>query len=81
MPLQWDEAEAQFAESLRLFEYAPCPAEAARTHVAWGTVCRDRGDLDAACEHWKEAVAQCQASGNMWELERVRALIATLPEA
>jgi tetratricopeptide (TPR) repeat protein len=80
MPLQWDEAEAQFAESLRLFEYAPCPAEAARTHVAWGTVCRDRGDLDAACEHWKEAVAQCQASGNTWELERVRALIATLPE-
>jgi len=44
---QWDEAEAQLAHSLRLLKEGHSRLEAARTRVAWGTVCRDRGDLAA----------------------------------
>jgi tetratricopeptide (TPR) repeat protein len=79
-PPQWDEAEAQFAESVRLIESAPCPSEAARTHIAWGTACREWGDLGAAREHWEQAAGLWEACGITWELEKVHALIATLPE-
>jgi tetratricopeptide (TPR) repeat protein len=80
-PPQWKEAEAQFAEAQRLFEAVPCPPEVAHTHVLWGTVCGDRGDLTAAREHWEQAAALWEACGITWELEKVRALIAALPEA
>jgi hypothetical protein len=79
-PPQWKEAEAQFAEARRLFEAAPCPPQAAHTHLVWGTVCRDRGDLSAAREHWEQAAALWEACGITWQVETVRALIATLPE-
>jgi hypothetical protein len=79
-PPQWDEAEAQFAESVRLIKSAPCPSEEARIHVAWGTACLDWGDLGAAREHWEQAAALWETCGITWELERVRALIETLPE-
>jgi hypothetical protein len=79
-PPQWKEAEAQFAEAQRLFEAVPCPPEVAHTHVLWGTVCGDRGDLTAAREHWEQAAALWEACGITWELERVHALIAALPE-
>jgi tetratricopeptide (TPR) repeat protein len=75
---RWDEAEAQLAESLRLLEAGPARLEAARTHVAWGAVCRDRGDLAAARAHWERAAAQWKASGLAHELARTRALIESL---
>ena len=77
---RWDEAEARFARCLRLQESAPAPPHAAHTHLIWGTVCRDRGDLDAAREHWEEAAALSEACGITWQVEKARALIATLPE-
>jgi tetratricopeptide (TPR) repeat protein len=80
-PPRWDEAESRFAEGLRLIESMPSPPMAARTHLVWGTICRDRGDLTAAREHWQQAATLWEASGITWELEKVRALIATLPEA
>jgi tetratricopeptide (TPR) repeat protein len=80
-PPQWDEAEAQLAESLHVLESGQNRLEAARTHVAWGTVCRDRGDLAAAREHWEQAAAQWEKSELPWELEKVQTLIASLPEA
>ena len=80
-PPRWDEAQIQFAESLRLFESLPMPPEAAQTHLIWGAACRDRGDPTAAREHWETAAAQWEGCGITWELERVRALIETLPEA
>jgi tetratricopeptide (TPR) repeat protein len=79
-PPRWNEAGARLAESLRVCQSAPTRVGAARTHVAWGTVCRDRGDLIAAREHWEQAAAMWEASGITWELEKVRALIETLPE-
>jgi len=54
--------------------------EVAHTHVAWGIVCRDRGHIAAAREHWEQAAAQWKASDIPWELEKVRVFIATLPE-
>jgi adenylate cyclase len=78
---RWDEAESRFAESLRLGESMPSPPQAAHTHLVWGTVCRDRGNLAAAREHWERAAALWEACGITWQVERVRALVATLPEA
>ncbi len=80
-PPHWNEAEARFSESLHLMESLLAVPESARTHLVWGTACRDRGDLTAAREHWEQAAALWEACGITWELERVRALIAALPEA
>jgi len=77
-PPRWDEAEAQLTESLRLLESGQHRVEAARTHVAWGSVCRDRGDLAAARSHWEQAAAQWEASDLTHELERTRALIKAI---
>ena len=54
-------------------------AEAGRTHVAWGIVCRDRGDVDAARAHWQQAAAQWAESRLPWEMAKVQALMKTLP--
>jgi tetratricopeptide (TPR) repeat protein len=78
VPPQWDEADAQLAHSLRLLEAGQARLEAARTHEAWGTVCRDRGDLAAARTHWERAAAQWERSGLSHELARTQALIESL---
>ncbi len=78
---RWDEAEAQMAESLRLFELGEARLYAARTRMHWGIICRDRGKTDAAREHFEKAAAQWTASNISWELERVNNLIAQLPKA
>lgn len=80
-PPRWDEAEAQMAESLRLFELGEARLYAARTRMHWGIICRDRGKTDAAREHFEKAAAQWSASNISWELERVNKLIAELPRA
>lgn len=51
--VQWDEADAQLAHSLRLLTEGHSRLEAARTRVAWGTVSRGRGDL-AAQSCWRQ---------------------------
>ena len=66
------------AESLRVLQSGQSWLAAARTHVAWGIVCRDRGDLDAAREHWEKAAAQWEKSKLPWELEKVQLLMGTL---
>jgi DNA-binding SARP family transcriptional activator/tetratricopeptide (TPR) repeat protein len=78
---QWDEAEAHMAQSLRRLEEGQARLEAARTQVAWGTICRDRGDLTAAQAHWERAAAQWETSSLTHELERTRALMERLPIA
>jgi tetratricopeptide (TPR) repeat protein len=78
-PPQWVEAEAQLAESLRLLEWGQSWLPAARTHMAWGSVCRARGDHVAARAHWEQAAAQWESSGLTHELERTRALIDSCP--
>jgi tetratricopeptide (TPR) repeat protein len=78
-PPRWYEAEADLTESLRLLESGQNRIEAAYTHVAWGKVCRDRGDPRAAREHWELAATQWETSGLTHELERTRLLIEDLP--
>jgi tetratricopeptide (TPR) repeat protein len=80
-PPRWDEAEAQMAESLRLFELGEGRLYAARIRMYWGIICRDRGNTDTAREHFEKAAAQWTASNIPWELERVNKLIAELPKA
>ncbi len=80
-PPRWDEAEAQMDESLRLFELGEARLRAARARMHWGIICRDRGNADAAREHFEKAAAQWTASNIPWELERVNKLIAELPKA
>jgi tetratricopeptide (TPR) repeat protein len=77
-PPRWDEAEAQLAESVRVHELGAGYLEAAHTRVAWGIVCRDRGNLSAARAHWEKAAAQFEASGLTAALDRTRALMAGL---
>jgi tetratricopeptide (TPR) repeat protein len=78
-PPHWDEAVGLMADSLRMLESGQSWLAAARTHVAWGIVCRNRGHVDAAREHWEIATAQWEKSDLPWELEKVQVLMATLP--
>jgi hypothetical protein len=78
-PPQWEEAEAHMAASLRAFEVGKCFLEAARTHVAWGRICRTKGNAAAAREHFEKAAAQFEASALNEELAQVKTLIAELP--
>lgn len=43
-PARREEADGHLAASLRLFEEGEARLEAARTHVIWGQLLRDRGD-------------------------------------
>jgi tetratricopeptide (TPR) repeat protein len=78
---QWDEAESQLAHSLHLLEEGQARLQAARTQVAWGAVCRGRGDLAGARAHWEQAAMQWERSGVTHELARARALIESLATA
>jgi class 3 adenylate cyclase/tetratricopeptide (TPR) repeat protein len=80
IPPRWDEAEAQMAESLRLFELGEARLFAARMRMHWGIICRDRGKTDTAREHFEKSAAQWTASNIPWELERVNKLIGELPK-
>jgi hypothetical protein len=52
--------------------------EMARTHLAWGGVCRDRGDLIGALEHFEAAAARFGPSDVKDKPEDLSALIAEL---
>ena len=75
---QWNEVEAHLAQSLHLFEAGEAGLEIPRTHVVWGSICRDRGDMDTARSHWEKAAAQWEAGGVTWEMKKVRMLLASL---
>ncbi len=67
-----EEAETHLAASVQVLFSGEILLEAARTQVAWGLLCRDRGDLVAAHGHFESAIAQFEASGLIHDLERVR---------
>jgi tetratricopeptide (TPR) repeat protein len=77
-PPRWDEAEEQLRESLCLLESGQNRVEAAYTHLAWGSVCSDRGNSTEAREHWEQAAVQFEASGLLQELGRIHTLLADL---
>jgi tetratricopeptide (TPR) repeat protein len=72
----WEQAEIQMAESLRVLESGQNLIEMARTRVAWGAAYHDRRNFASARENWEQAAAQFQASGTTRELEAVCALLA-----
>jgi class 3 adenylate cyclase/tetratricopeptide (TPR) repeat protein len=76
-PPSWEEAEKQFSESISVFEIGKNRLEAARTHLAWGEISRDRGNTATALNHWEQANRQFTASNATHEMQRVRNLIAS----
>jgi class 3 adenylate cyclase/tetratricopeptide (TPR) repeat protein len=74
-PPEWDKAETQLAESVRLLEFGQNHMEMARSLAVWGTVCRSRGNLSAAAEHWEKAAAQFEGSGVIRELNKIQGMM------
>jgi predicted ATPase len=73
---EWDAAESQLAKSIEILESGQKRLEAARSHLAWGEICRNRGSTDRAVSHWEQAHQQFTASNATRETERVQKLIA-----
>jgi len=73
-----EEAETHLAASWQTLLSGEALLEAARTQVAWGLLCRDRGDTVSAQEHFESAAAQFKASGLTRELETVQSYLAQL---
>ena len=76
-PPGWEEAEKHFAESIGVLEAETGrnELEAARTHVVWGIVCRDRGQTATAHRHWEKANHQFTESNAPQEMQKVRELM------
>jgi hypothetical protein len=77
-PPGWEEAEKHFADSIGVLEAetGKNQLEAARTHVVWGIVCRDRGQTATAHNHWEEANRQFTKSDAPREVDNVQKLMA-----
>ena len=77
-PPDMEKAEKHFAESIGVLEAetGQNQLEAARTHVAWGIVCREHGHTAAAHKHWEEANRQFLESEARREVENVQKLMA-----
>jgi tetratricopeptide (TPR) repeat protein/transcriptional regulator with XRE-family HTH domain len=75
---RWEEAEAHLAESWQILLSGKNVLEAARTQVAWGLLCRDRGGTALAREHLLAAVAQFEASGVTNERKTVQSYLAPM---
>ncbi len=73
-----EEAAIHFTNSLTKFEEGGARLETARTHIAWGKVLQERGNMEAAREHFEKAAAQFQESGMVSELEQAKHLINSL---
>ena len=71
-----EEAERHLAASIQTLLSGENLLEAARTQVAWGLLCRDRGDLASAQGHFEQAAAQFETSGLTGELETVQSYLA-----
>ncbi|MCA1554162.1 MAG: hypothetical protein LC737_07275, partial [Chloroflexi bacterium] len=80
-PPQWDEAATHMAESARSLEAGEAFLESARTHVAWGDLCRACNDLAAAREHYEIAAQRFESAGLGAELEQTRQCLSELGTA
>jgi tetratricopeptide (TPR) repeat protein len=69
-PARWEEVEAHMAASLQAFEAGEVLPEIARTHRAWGLLCRDNQDLTTARSHLDKARSLFEACGLTNEGER-----------
>jgi hypothetical protein len=78
---RWEEAERHLAASVQMLLSGEVFLEAARSQVAWGLLCRDRGDLAAAQGHLGQAAAQFETSGLMGELETVQSYLAQIGQS
>jgi tetratricopeptide (TPR) repeat protein len=78
---RWEEAERHLAESWQVLLSGENLLEAARTQVAWGLLCRDRGDLASARGHFEQAAAQFGTSGLTREVESVWSYLAQMEQS
>ena len=62
-PDRREEVDQHLGTSLKLFETGECKVEMAHTHLAWGLICRDRGDSAAATDHLDKAADEFEAAG------------------
>jgi predicted negative regulator of RcsB-dependent stress response len=76
-PANWEEIEKQFAQSITVLETGKNRLEAARTHLVWGNVCRDRGNTALAQNHWELAYRQFTESDSAREMQTVQDLMAS----
>ncbi len=73
-PNQWREAATHLAGSVQALDAGDARLEAARSHVALGTLLRDHNEHAAAREHFDKAIAQFAKSELVEELEQTRRL-------
>ena len=76
-----EEAEMHLKASVQVLLSGEILLEVARTRVAWGLLCRDRGDSTAARGHFEQAAAQFKASGLTGELETVQSYLAQMGQS
>jgi len=74
---RFDEAEEQMPPSIKLFESGQNYMGVAHTRLAWGEICRDRGNLEAAREHWGKAASFFESKGLGVRLAQVRSLMGS----
>ena len=78
---RWEEAEMHLKASVQVLLSGELLLEAARSQVAWGLLCRDRGDTVSAQGHFEQAAAQFEASGLTRELETVHGYLAQMGQS
>ncbi len=64
--------------SLNLSETCEARPEIARTHFVWGKILRERGEENAARDHFEKAKAQFEATGLARELDETRSVLAAI---
>lgn len=75
-PDRQEEADLQMQASLQLFEAGQCTLEVAHTHLAWGLLCRDRGDRRRATEHLEQARDLFKTAGLTATAKEARAALS-----
>ena len=78
---RWDEAEEHFTASLGAFESGEARIEVAHTHVIWGKLLAQRGDIKGAREHLMQAAAQYEESELTQQVAEVTAVLAEVTDA
>ncbi|MBO0790679.1 MAG: tetratricopeptide repeat protein, partial [Ktedonobacteraceae bacterium] len=75
---RWEEAQIHLEASVQILRSGEALLEAARTHVAWGLLCRDHGEQESARTHFERASVQFEASGLIRECEALNEYLAHL---
>ena len=78
---RWEEAGRLLKASVQVLLSGEILLEVARTQVAWGLLCRYRGDLASAQGHFLEAAARFETSGLARELEIVQSYLAQMEQS